>query len=199
MLSPMNIYEHFSCWTKVPVRLEHVLAHVKEFGPADEVSRYPVKFQDYTLTGGLRVFREIGPPYKDGRVIAQIAYPIEWPEEWQRIVCVKEMLHLVDPPSARSATRVQVEQLVRELTSLAAPSVSIGLPTRMDLLNGHLALVVLAPRAAIDDLWPMYKSGRLTVEAVAEMLKIPSGYARTALTDEWLKVVERVSQRAGSL
>ena len=187
----MNIYEHFSCYTKIPVRLDDIKDHVLEAGPVDEIIRYPIDFKEYIITGGVRIFRSLGAPYEPGKIIAHIGYPRQMPEPWQRIVTAKELLHLIDPPNARSSTQVAVNQLITELTNLAAAK-AIGLPTHVDLQNNMLALVVLAPRDALSDLRPLYKKGALSEQQIANMLGIPVAYAHWALTDEWLEAIEKL-------
>jgi hypothetical protein len=186
----MNIYEFFACTTKLPVKLESVKDHILETGIVSKIIRVPVTLDHYILQGGYQLYRDLSP-YASNEKVARIAYPREATEGVQRLVQVKEMLHVLDPHEATSPTKEKVSQLIDDL-SVQSASKSVGLPATVDR-NGLLhALCILAPRDAFDDLRIAYKAEKVTVDQVARWAKIPRGYAAVALTDEWADLLDRL-------
>ena len=188
---PMNIYEHFACATKLPVKLELVKEHILETGLVHRIIRVPVKLDHYIMYGGYHLYRDLTPYAPPHSKVARIGYPAEAVEGLQRLVQVKEMLHILDPHEATSPTKEKVDQLIDDLVVLNA-SRSIGLPAAFDR-NGMLhALCILAPRDAFDDLRVAFKADKITVQQVADWAKIPRGYAAVALTDEWADIANNI-------
>jgi hypothetical protein len=187
----MTIYEHFSCYTKLPIKLADVKAFILECNVVSELLRYPVDLDPAILKGGYHLYRDLAPPYKERQLIARIGYPNTASEAYQRLITVKEMLHVYDPQEATAPTITDVESLISDLLVEEAEK-EIGLAAKVDhskLLN---ALCILLPRDALDIIRPEYKKGKLTIEAIAEEAKVPKPYVAIALTDEWKKVADNI-------
>lgn len=189
---PMNIFEHFACHTKLPVKLADVKAHILETGLVSQIVRVPVELNQYILQGGYQLYRELAPPYAghDHRV-ARIAYPKDSPISVQRVICVKEMLHILDPHEATSPTKEKVQRLVNEMI-VKGIGKAMGLPTVFDKSGLLSALCILMPRDALDVLRPAYKREEITADQIARAAAIPRGFVEIALTDEWRKLADQI-------
>lgn len=188
----MNIYEHFACYTKLPIKLADVKAFIIEREIVSEIFRYPVDLNPSVLRGGYHLYRELAAPYIERRLIARIGYPRTASEAYRRLITVKEMLHVYDPQDATAPTKDEVESLISDLLVEEAEK-EIGLAAAVDhskLLN---ALCILLPRDALDIIRPEYKKGNVTIEAIAEEAKVPKSYVTIALTDAWRNVAESIT------
>lgn len=183
----MNIYEHFSCHTKLPIRLKDIKDHVLDTGMVDRIIRIPVTLDHYIVHGGYHQYRELGA--YGNRTVARIAYPQNASQGLQRLVSVKEMLHILDPHEATSPTKAKVQELISDLIVENAEK-AIGLPAEYDH-NGLLhALCLLLPRDSLDLLRPAYKREDKPIAQIAAEARIPESYVKIALTDSWRKLID---------
>lgn len=187
----MSIHDHFSKSTVLPVRIKDVADFILGKGVVSEIVRIPVEVDASILTGGFCVFRDFAPPYQEAPVIAKIAYPKNADRKVQRLVIVKEMLHILDPSPARAATKQDVSDLIGDLI-LDEAREEMGLPAAYDHTQIISALAILLPQAALDVLRPAYKRGQLTPEEISEIGLVPTAYVEIALTDEWRGITQRL-------
>ena len=178
-----NIYRHFATQTVLPIKLSDIKAAILKTGEVTTITRFPVDIDELALHGMLRVFRDKPPYANEDRVMAQIAYYEGLDEEQVRLVCTKEMLHLLDDPVATAATQDQVSKLIEEITLPIEAVASIpGISDHTKLLH---ALCVLMPRAARRILKASFDEGKMTAEDIARVAKIPEPYARLVMNDRW--------------
>lgn len=188
----MNIFEHFSCYTKLPVRLDFIKQHILETGHVSKIIRVPVKPKSFLVYGGFHKYRDTAP-YCSGGVIALIGFPKDAPEDLQRVVQVKEMLHVLDPDEATSPTKDKVNDLIDDLmVEETKRAMGIGLPAQYDHKGLLHALAILLPRDALDIIRPVYKRGGCTVEEIAKWAVVPERMVRIALTDSWRDLLESI-------
>jgi hypothetical protein len=183
----MNVFEHFSCHTKLPVPLTMVKDHIIETGLVDRIRRVAVPIDDYLVQGGYHLFKDL----ETGERIALIGYPGDHGERIARLVTVKEMLHVVDPHEATAPTKIRVDQLIDDLLISGAANM-IGLPAYFDKKGMLRAMTILLPRDALDERRASYKKGDLKAAEIAAEARIPLGFMEVALRDEWEKIVESI-------
>ncbi len=183
----MNIFEHFSCHTKLPVSLKHVKEHILETGLVDRIRRVPVPTDGYFLFGGYHKYRDL----KTGERVALIAYPDDHGQAFARLVTVKEMLHVLDPHEATSPTKDKVGLLIDDLIRSGAAKL-LGVPATFDRRALLLALTVVLPRDALDDRRGLYKKGDLSVEDIATEALVPESFVELALRDDWQDMLDRI-------
>jgi hypothetical protein len=183
----MNVFEHFSCHTKLPVPLKMVKDHIIETGLVDRIRRVPVPLEEYLIYGGYHLYKDL----ETGDRIALIGYPADHGERFARLVTVKEMLHVTDPHEATAPTKDKVDQLIDDLLVAGAANM-IGLPARFDKKGLLRALTILLPRDALDARRSAFKKGELKVAQIAAEARVPAGFTEIALRDEWEKIVESI-------
>lgn len=187
----MSIHEHFAKSTVLPVRVADVVQFILQKGAVAEIIQVPLDVDTRVLTGGFYMFRDLAPPYEEAPIIAKIGYPKSAPDAVQRLVKVKEILHILDPGPARAATKDAVSSLIGDLI-LDEAREEVGLPAAYDHTQIVSAVAILLPEAALDVLRPMFKRGDMNAEDVAELAKIPVAYVKIALTDEWRNFAKRL-------
>lgn len=182
----MNVYEHFACHTVLPVRLSDIRDHILESCDVHEIIRYGVDIDPNILRGALRLFRHRPPYASDDIITAHIVYSKHLDEEYQRIVCCKEMLHLANGHEFTARTADQVTQLIEQIV---LPIEAARLPAVQDDHAGVLrALTVLLPRDAIARL----KELEVPAEDVAIMARVPLPYAKLAMSKHWERVLDSI-------
>lgn len=166
--------------------------HILETDIVQKIIRVPVDLDHYVLIGGYHQYRELSPPYAGGDYrVARIGYPKTASEGLQRLVQVKEMLHILDTHEATSPTKEKVKQLIADLI-IRDVGKTIGIPAVVDRNGLLLALCILMPRDAIDILRPAYKRGDITSDAISKLAKVPKGFVEATLTDEWVKLIDHI-------
>lgn len=178
-----SIFKHFAASSHLPVRLKDVKDFVLRSGSAGKIIRFPVDIDELVLHGMLRVYRDV-PPYADEeRVIAQIAYYQGLDEGYTRLVCCKEMLHLLDSHEQTAETRKKVSQLIEDVTlPIEAVSSLPGLADHTKLID---ALCVLVPTAAGNLLRAAHADRDLSADDLAKLARIPEPFARVVLSERF--------------
>lgn len=188
----MNVFEHFSCYTKLPVRLDFIKQHILETGHVSKIIRVPVTQKHFLVHGGFHKYRDISP-YAHGETIALIGYPEDASEGLRRVIQVKEMLHVLDPDEATSPTISKVNELIDDLmVEETKRAMGIGLPAQYDHKGLLHALAILLPRDSLDILRPLYKRGGCTTREIAEWAVLPERMVQVTLTDSWRDMLETI-------
>ena len=179
----MDIFEHFACYTRLPVRLDDIREHILDEGLVQTIRFYSVDLDPAVLPGFVRVSRW-RPIYGDMGLHAEIFYSSALDENWRRLVVCKEMLHLRDKAAELAQSRADVIDLIR---GIRVPlSIAMNLPTFSDHVGLIRALRLLIPRDALLVLREHSESGRITSEVVAKLARVPDIYTEFMLTSEWL-------------
>lgn len=186
-----TIYESFAAHTKLPIKLRDVRDFILERRVASRIERYETNLDPTLLRGGMHSYYDLSPPYVERPLIVRIGYPKDATEGVQRLIQVKEMLHILDPADATSPTKDDVERFIGDLLVEEAEK-EIGLAAHEDHTKLLNALCILMPRDALDIIRPAYKRGDISVDQIAVEAKIPKAYASVTMTDSWRKIAERI-------
>jgi hypothetical protein len=143
-------------------------------------------------------FRRIGipkgAPYShEYDLICQIIYGRDLPDDWKRLVIVKEALHVFDPDGSQVNTPDGVRQLIRSVITpeLKAP---IFAPAINDYLGPYRAMAVLLPRAARRKLAKAVVDGSRTTTEIATYPHLPDYYVGI-----WLDIGEEAEKQLAGL
>lgn len=191
----MEFFEHFACYSMLPVPLIKVRDQILDTGAVSRIVRVPVKVKDYIIYGGYNSYRDLTSYASNSgsSIVAQIGYPDDLDEGWRRMVSVKEMLHALDPIQATASTKQKVDQLMGDLIDTETKE-AMGLPAHFDNNGMFHALCVLMPRDVVDELRPLHKQNpdKFTTAKIASEARIPETFVKFALTDEWIKVLDNM-------
>lgn len=186
----MNIYEFFSCFTKLPIRIDDIRDQALGYDVVDEFQFIPVGIDPKILLGMHRMYVEDRPDGSKHK-IAQIFWSSHIPDvSLMRLVCCKEVLHIFDEDSHTARTTQAVDRLIDLI--VVPPSSGITASELSDRMGMLHALMVLLPRDALEIIRPKYEAGGMSVEDVARLADIPESYARLALSPTWKDLVEKV-------
>lgn len=184
----MDIFNHFSCHTRLPVLLEHVVAHIVETGVVASVDIFAVDIDPAYLQGFCWVFLDKPHNSINHHRRAWIGYSDKLTREMARMVICKELLHLLDNHAETAQQREQVEELIEQI--VLPPDTAAALPVQSDKQGILLALAIMLPRDAIDELRPRVERGEVSVETISKHARIPERYVRVALTPLWQRVLD---------
>lgn len=190
----MDLIDHFSCYTHLPVKLADVASHIVETGAVDKIYRYAVDVDPAILRGIFRSYHHKPPYAPGGQTVAEVIYSKHLGPFDSRFVQCKEMLHAFDSESHMASRMEQVEQLAEDIIVPLDVLMRLrGLPSKQVLSdNGKVftALAILLPRDFLDEVRPIYQAGRVTVAQIAQLAQVPTPYVRLALRDDWQELAD---------
>ena len=120
-----TLAEAFSEEQILPIEVNSVLNWIKQNTDHKEITLHGVERDNKAYRGAFRR-KSIpsGMPYSHNyEIITQILYGIDIPDEWKRLVIVKEALHVFDPEGSCVVTPESLKQLIPAIISreLGAP------------------------------------------------------------------------------
>lgn len=104
----------FSTFSILPVEIEDIRDHLVEHGISHRIRLLPFDCDPKHLIG---MFAHYGykTPYGDEVIYCDISYCSRLPIEWQRLVCCKEMVHILDEPTLRTKSKEDLKHLIKRL------------------------------------------------------------------------------------
>jgi hypothetical protein len=181
-----QLIEHFSRQESLPVDVNDVLELLKNNGFDDDIEFIGVEFDVDILQGQIKWAHGHPRPYADPIRYVNIYYHKGHDSDWQRYICCKELLHLLDPESARTTTAADIDLLAEKigLPPEMQDPLNDGLATNVDRAAEFRAAAVLLPFAARETLLPLYPD-RLSIDDIARMADIPRRYAAYVMSPFW--------------
>jgi len=184
-----NIYDYFACFTRLPIAIDDIRDAILDYGIVDCIEFADPSMDSSTLYGIMYRFEDLAPPYTN-RTVARIIYSEELSDlRMIRMVCCKELLHILDNGTAIAESGQEVNELIDNIVLPLEPNLPV--PTISDYTGLVRALKVLLPRDALYYLRPKVERGELTVSEVAMLAEIPDSWARLALSEKWWNFINR--------
>lgn len=191
-MSIANLIKAFSVKALGPIDIwDHVKPEFEKLGVRDEIYFFADPKLDHTILRG-KITSWSYPTGVAGRTnfVADITYADQQPNDWQRLVCCKEMMHIFDPIETRGGKAEDVDRLVDKIIlprELQDPF-SDGLHALTDRVAVYYATAILFPLAARETLMQAYEAGNLSLEDIAELMEIPLKYAFMVMSEAWPEV-----------
>lgn len=199
-MSYARLVEAFAEIEDLPIPVNAVLDWIRENTDHKDIRLHPVGRTHKAFRGAFRrIAVPSGKPYShESEIITQILYGEDLPNEWKRLVIVKEALHVFDPEDHQVNTPEAVRRLIPAVITPELRA-KIFAPAVDDFLGAYKAMAVLLPRAA---------RRKLTVAAMedeqASPLRSPTEIARFAglpdfYVDIWLALGEEAEAKLCNL
>jgi hypothetical protein len=186
-----ELIKEFADRTTLPIDVNDVLACLREHKHDDEVEFIGVTIDADVLLGAIKVFYASNGVYDpDPTRMVNIYYRREETTAWQRMICCKELVHLLDPPDAHTNAPEDIERLAEKIglpPEMQDPT-SDGFAANVDRLAEFRATALLFPLAARNLLMAPYKAGTIRLAEIAALADIPSRYVGFAMSDYWDEV-----------
>lgn len=183
-MTVLKLLEDLSKRESLPVEVSDVLAEIRNRGIDDIVEFfYDIELDTQIIAG----FLKRDEFEKDGkkRFKSVITYG-KMGHEQERLVCCKELLHILDPDGVRVESLQQLESLINKM-SLPANLVD-PVPDRFsstDRIAILEAIAILFPLGARNILYEKYVAGKISLAWVAEQAELPYQYAKMVMNGYW--------------
>lgn len=196
-MSVRNLIEHYANETRLHVRVRNIRDHmIKTLDIKDRVLFVGVEIDVNVLRGFLHQYneKEIKGSALRPMACADIHYDRRQPIEWQRLVCCKELLHLMDPAGYKTNTPEHVkEQIERIALPPGMESIKTdGMRVWGDRLADLQAVALLFPMEARRVL--VANADKIGPENIARLARLPEKYVRWVMSPQWDEMYPTILQ-----
>lgn len=182
----MDIFQHFACYTKLPVRINQVRDHVLEQSGVSQIVFHAAHLDPAHIQGFLHFFME------GNEQIAHVIYARDLAPEWRRIVCCKELIHILDDDESTAKSKNAVVALINQIAMPLFLQAALTRSGFSDYIGELLALCILLPRDAQSLLKPKYDAGDISSDEIAALAQIPEPYVRLVMSDNWTEILDGI-------
>lgn len=185
-----ELIKEFSSRVTLPVDVNDLIPILTKNGVETNVEFIGVDLNPEILQGQIKVFHMRPGVYADPVRCANIYYHRGHSTDWQRFICCKELLHLLDPESAYTQEAADIDRLAEKIglpPSMQDP-LEDGLATNVDRLAEFRAASILLPYAARQAFLQPLSEGKLSINDIAEIADIPRKYVGFVMSQHWEKV-----------
>lgn len=186
-LSVPRLIRHFEGLGRVPVDVADVLAQVRKMLPGEMIEVEGVDLPANQLRGAhYRYFIDplegsaLGP-----QSVTKVLYSTRMDQGYQRLVAVKELIHVFDVDPARTRGREEVVRLGQKLCKFDHKISNGGLQAFFDELAKFQALAILFPFGLREEVMDKYSAGAVTAAQLGSQLGIPQYYAEVVMQELW--------------
>ena len=167
MMSVGRVVRHFQGVGRVPVSIGEVLDVIREIAPDEIIDIWGVDIDPRILRGNCYRYRRSPLPgsFATETRHALITYSSRMPLGEQRLVCCKELVHILDPDPILTTTAIQVVSLADNLVNQSTAPIKNqdDVSAFLDRMARLQALAILFPYGLWEDIMPKYKSGKVSV------------------------------------
>jgi len=193
-----KVVRHFEAIGKVPVDINDVLALVREICPDEKIRVRGVDIDPGRLKGNC--YRYKIPPQTGSSLMpvqcSLIVYSTRMSTFEQRLVCCKELVHIVNPDPIVTRTSAEVvhlaERVTKKIILKPGQTTSNDIQVFLDHLAVWHAVAILVPFGIREELLAAKSIDQINLDAVAEALEIPRDYVKTALGPSWALMRETI-------
>lgn len=191
-----DLIAEFSGRDRLPVDVNDLLPFLARNGQETDIEFIGVDLDPDILQGKIKIFHLRDGVYGDPKRCANIYYHRGHSPDWQRFICCKELLHLLDPIGAQTATPDDIDELAEKigLPEYMQDPLADGLATNVDRLAEFRAAAVLLPFAARKQLLAPLSEGKLGLGDIAQLADIPRKYVGLVMSPGWPRIHEMFLQ-----
>ena len=190
-----DLIRGFSTREVVPIDVQDdVVPYLRNLGVKEELYFFEADLIDDVLKGNIEHWEY--PVGLSQQGVVEISYARSLDPEWKRLVCCKELIHLLDPVDARVMTEDEFDKLVSKIglpAELQDP-LGDGAPVWNDRLAVLQAVAVLFPWNTRQLFKAPYEGGRISITEIANYVDIPRRYAALVMSDDWEPVHHYLSR-----
>lgn len=182
----------FATRREVPIEIPEVCDEIVRLGIRDKIIICREPMNPAQCKGLYYRWEEHKAVYGDPEQVSLIVYTSEVDVSWQRVICCKELIHILDSPAELVRTDDEVDALLEKLVGPLSND-NFGFAdfvASKDRLALYQSLPILFPAAARVDALNLIAQNRATVHSLASQLSLPEGFVRLVLSPDWPKIAD---------
>lgn len=193
-----DLISHFSTWEKVPIDVQDHVIPVLSANTQFDLFFWPMPddAMDIGIFRGFITQWEKIPFGETYRTHVSISYAASQTTAWQRLICCKELVHILDPIETKVRTDLAFNKLIEkivlppEMQDAADGVAAIG-----DRWAIWQALAILFPWATRELLLQPYVAKTISIERIAELVDLPLEYVQVVMNDVWAENYHSINTR----
>ena len=183
------IARHFEGLGKVPIDVNDVLAQVRALLPDEVIDIYGINADPQQLRGTCLQWK-VNPPTGSAMMSTKhsaVIYSTRLAPEWQRLVCCKELIHVLDPEPVRTTSKDEVLQLIEKMSSKTPifASTPNHLGVFVDKIAEWQAVSIMFPYGMWEEVYERHTKHGLKCQQIASWLELPHEKVEVVLNDIW--------------
>jgi hypothetical protein len=189
-----DLIDYFSPFTSGPIDPDDVAERLKLAGIRDRIHFVEVNIEVRILRGALHTYVYRDGLYADAEICSDIYYSVNQSRAWKRLVCCKEILHILDNSVSQTRTLEDFEILIRGLCSTpVSGNFDEGLQVWGDRLMVYYASAIVFPWRFRELLLEAnLPHGTKLAPIAAQALDIPEQIANLVLSPQWSGLYEAI-------
>ncbi len=189
-----ELIEHFSQVTELPVEVDSIVDQIKAQSAQDEIFLYEIDTDPTKIRGIFHQFTYHKVPYGEPILVTQVGYSSNVSCEWQRVIAVKELIHIFDQKPVKTNTENEVSQLLDKLVGPLSSEIYglADLQAATDRLALYQSLPLLMPKAALTIARQAVKDECRTPDDVAQWACMPVELVRLMLSESWINLNDQL-------
>jgi hypothetical protein len=178
----------------VPVEVEHLRGLILQLGTQDRIRIKPMQSDPDDLYGIYIRYKQSAGVYADALLVSVVGYCEKLDIPWQRFVCAKELIHILNGDGGRSCTKDEIEDLVVRLVQFAhAPNLSFAdFAAMTDKAAEYQAMAALFPLRARAWALSGLADKTLTRDAIIKKTSLPAEVVDLVLSKNWPAMLEHL-------
>lgn len=184
-----TLTEFFDKFTKLPIDVNDVRDQLIDRGVQDEINFHFVDIDPAKVRGLLYRYTRHSAPYANPTFCADICIARQMERDWQRLVAIKELLHITDCDVMTAESEEAVNGLVRNLA--LPPEVRFDEPQKLkpsfvnDKMRVYNALAIMLPATIRTSLRDLHNANKITESEIARMAEIPTRFVPLLMLDDF--------------
>ncbi len=188
-----NLAKNFETRVKLPIEIFEVRDAVVRLGIQDSIIFSGEDMDPANCRGAFYQYTQRAVVYGEPELVSLIVYSQHLTIPWQRMVCCKEIMHVLDKQEGKTNKKEEVVALAEKLLGPLS-SEDYGLADFMaatDRLALYQGLAVLFPLAARTQALDKVKKTK-TVAEIAEWASVPEPLVNFVLDPAWPKLRDQI-------
>jgi hypothetical protein len=182
-MSYIDLLNHFSNVELLPIPIDDIIDWIRQNTEHENIKLHAVSRENKAFRGAFR--RTAMPSLRaydsNPEVLNCVIFGKDLPEDWQRLVITKELLHIFDNENESVKTKADVEALIPAIIFSDIRQLQAA-PILNDKIGPLKAMRILMPDAARNKLEKAFSEGRRTSADIAHYVKLPLPYVELWLT-----------------
>lgn len=178
------------------VQVGDVRDQIVEWGFYDSIPISPFdKNPDDLLGTMVELSVPVPPPYASDRTAYAVRFNQNVSLNWQRLICVKELVHSLDPVQLKVGSKIQLDAMLKQMLLEDRDLAIENLPALYEDVAVFQALAILCPEEVREVLYTECRAigGEPDYQGVARRFQIPVAMAFVVMTPNWLGFRNRLA------
>lgn len=186
-MSLSKLIDCFAHVSELPIEIPEVRDAIVKLNYQDDITFVPKPIDPTKLRGVIAQYTWRSVPYGEPQLCTVIVYSELLPLDWQRVVCGKELIHVMDARVEHTRSADEINNLIVKLLGpLSTEDFGFAdLIAAKDKFALYQALPVLFPDVAREKALAKLTAQEKTMQEIAAWASLPLPLTELVMSDAW--------------